>query len=72
MWEYTQICLSTLQLMDIWEVSSLGLLQMKVTMNTVQSLCGQVFSVLFDDYLGTDWLDSTVGLYLTCKKLSNF
>ena len=58
--------------MDICEVSSLGLLQMNVTMNTVQSLCGQMFSVLLDDYLGTDWLDSIVGLYLAFKKLSNF
>ena len=49
-----------------------GVITDEVSMNIVQSMCGQMFSILLDDYLGTEWLDSIIGLYLTFEKLSNF
>lgn len=52
-----------LLLMDIWVISSLELLQVKLL---CIFMCGHVFSFLLGKHLGVEWLDYVVSGHFNC------
>lgn len=61
---YTTFCLSILQLMDIWVVSTFWLLRITLLWAFVYKLCGLMFLFILHIYLGVELLGYMVTLYL--------
>ena len=63
----TTICFSTLQLMDIWFISSFHLLRIEL-LQTDKYLYGHMFLFLFSKYPGVRFLGCIIRVYFTIQE----